>query len=523
MPPHCDDGTQCEVFHNPLASHPRRDDSVNMDVNRHKAPICTWIHATLLLLLAAILSAEKVLEARAQRAMATISLEANLRVSNEAETRTADNGAILTETDWKDFQNDYEQRFNNRPPPALRPWLHYARKHQCNERDFYSAIDTDIQVFRDIIIAQDKKLFRQEEIVPLGIQQTSFYMGLQLQNHTWTVLASVDYHKKGKRFLQTIQKQLTWLMEPVRAHTPALNATYFFNLHDGSRNENSTRPIFSVCKQAYWTDSVSIPTEDKVRQLQEALDNPNNRIFSPDQQHNYRTFNPQVIDNDTMDAGIRDILVPFYHNLPPLPQRRAKQSSLKFDLRNNTIVWRGSTTGPWGYGPRFQLVRKFGGASFNVPLSNTTIATEAAIVNVDFGFTKIVQGKNKTMPSGFRMAGYLTSSQMQTNKYIMDVDGNSFTERFPALLESGSLVFKSTRYKEWYTERLVPYQDYIPVNYNQSDLIDKIGWAHQHPEFMAKITKNARRTAHQNVRKEDMRCYVYRLMMEYQTLFEDYN
>ena len=118
------------------------------------------------------------------------------------------------------------------------------------------------------------------------------------------------------------------------------------------------------------------------------------------------------------------------------------------------------------------------------------------------------------------MKRYMAYSQMQKNKYIMDVDGNSFTERFPNLLQSGSLVFKSTRYKEWYTERLVPYEDYIPVNYDQSDLVEKVAWAYRHPDLMNNITKHALKTIQEQVRTEDMRCYVYRLMIEYQTLFE---
>ena len=481
---------------------------------------------------------------------ATTKGEATKNHPDENATSTATFG----EQDWKDFAQDYQQRFDNRlPPDTLRPWLRYARKHQCNERDYYDAIDADLQVFRGIILEDPKqKLFRQEEIVPLGIQQTTFYMGLHLENNQWKVVASVDYHHKGQEALLAIQEQLIWIMEPLRAHTPPLNATYFFNLHDGSRNQNSTRPIFSVCKQAYWTDNVSVPSEDTVdKLLRKGLEHSNNNNSQTTaavlldkqhkQQHDYPPFNPHVADNHIMDAGIRDILVPFYHNLPRLGHHffpgSPSSSPTSFPHRKDSIVWRGSTTGPWGTGPRFQLIQKFGAHATNihVPLrqqqsldATLTVGIEEgqpvdendSVVQVDFGFTQVVQGKNKNLPTGIRMSHYMAYPNMQKNKYIMDVDGNSFTERFPALLQSGSLVFKSTRYKEWYTDRLVPYEDYIPVNYDQSDLVDKVAWAHRHPDLMTQITKNANKTIQEHVRMEDMRCYVYRLMLEYQTLFE---
>jgi len=420
--------------------------------------------------------------------------------------------------DWESFREDYQQRFNKTvTPDSLRPWLRYAQKHQCNERDYYDGIETDLQVFRDIIVAQGNQKFRQEDIVAKGANQTSFYMVLQLQNHKWTMLDTVDYHKKGPLPLMKIEKQLQWLMEPVRAHRPAINNTFFFNLHDGARNKDSDRPIFSTCKQAYWTDDVAIPTDEEVVNL---LVNDMTRF--PFQQHNYQTYNGQVQDDHKMDAGIRDVLIPFYNNLPtghagnePLiyPLRSP------FDERDNSIVWRGSTTGPWGWGPRFKLVQTYGGD--NVTFFVIDRNNKEDSIKVDFGFTLIVQGKNKTLPPHSRMADYMSYSDMQRHKYVMDVDGNSFTERFPSLLESGSLVFKSTRYREWFTDRLVAYRDYIPVNYNQSDLAEKVAWAHKNAELTAQITQHARRTVQKQMRTEDMRCYVYRLMMEYQTLFEE--
>ncbi|KAF8208823.1 hypothetical protein K438DRAFT_1812950 [Mycena galopus ATCC 62051] len=58
-------------------------------------------------------------------------------------------------------------------------------------------------------------------------------------------------------------------------------------------------------------------------------------------------------------------------------------------------------------------------------------------------------------------------------KYLLDVDGNTFSGRFLDLLKSGSLVFKSTVFEEYFNDWIRPYEHFIPVRPDLSDLIDK--------------------------------------------------
>lgn len=97
----------------------------------------------------------------------------------------------------------------------------------------------------------------------------------------------------------------------------------------------------------------------------------------------------------------------------------------------------------------------------------------------------------------------------------------AFTSRFPGLLRSGTLVFKSSKYREWFSERIQPWIDYIPVNYNLSDLIDKVAWAESHPQQVEQIAEHSRQTVERLLSPNEMRCYTYRLMLEYQALFDD--
>lgn len=93
--------------------------------------------------------------------------------------------------------------------------------------------------------------------------------------------------------------------------------------------------------------------------------------------------------------------------------------------------------------------------------------------------------------------------------------------RFSALLRSGSLIFKSTRYREWYSERIRAWKDYIPVNHDASGLAEKLEWtSSQEPEVITDIIQHGRATVERHIRPEDMQCYSYRMMLEYSQLFD---
>jgi hypothetical protein len=83
-------------------------------------------------------------------------------------------------------------------------------------------------------------------------------------------------------------------------------------------------------------------------------------------------------------------------------------------------------------------------------------------------------------------------------------------------------VFKSTRYREWFHGRLLPYVDYIPVNYDLTDLVEKVEWVHNQPDthMAERILQHSQQQVEQHFRPVEKQCYMYRVLLEYQTLFE---
>lgn len=122
-------------------------------------------------------------------------------------------------------------------------------------------------------------------------------------------------------------------------------------------------------------------------------------------------------------------------------------------------------------------------------------------------------------------------SQGQDVKFVIDVDGNGWSQRYARLLSTGSVVFKSTIFPEWNTDWLVPWYHYVvgirtfarlpfsnppqPVKVDYSDLFDImaffVGWPDGtpgHDDLGEQIGANAVRFVREHWRWEDMQAYV---------------
>jgi len=76
-------------------------------------------------------------------------------------------------------------------------------------------------------------------------------------------------------------------------------------------------------------------------------------------------------------------------------------------------------------------------------------------------------------------------------KYIINIKGNSAAYRLPYLFYLKSVVIiVETKYKLWFENLLVPFEHYIPVKEDLSDLIEKINWLKQNDNKAKEIATN---------------------------------
>jgi len=83
-------------------------------------------------------------------------------------------------------------------------------------------------------------------------------------------------------------------------------------------------------------------------------------------------------------------------------------------------------------------------------------------------------------------------------KYLINIDGHAFTNRFSYLLQSGCLILNvETKYvignQRWFDHLLIPGIHYIPIKYDLSDLEEKIIWCRNNDSKCKEIVENAKK------------------------------
>lgn len=115
------------------------------------------------------------------------------------------------------------------------------------------------------------------------------------------------------------------------------------------------------------------------------------------------------------------------------------------------------------------------------------------------------------------MGVYVSLKDHPAYKYLISVDaGCAATPRFPLLLHSNSIVFKDMSNSQlWFFKALKPYEHFIPLQGDLSDLLTQIEWAKTHDEECKKISENARQLAADVLTEEAVYLYLYRLLEAY--------
>ncbi|KAH8156314.1 hypothetical protein CIB48_g11931 [Xylaria polymorpha] len=101
-------------------------------------------------------------------------------------------------------------------------------------------------------------------------------------------------------------------------------------------------------------------------------------------------------------------------------------------------------------------------------------------------------------------------------KFLPDIDGNSYSGRFRAFMRSTSLVLKSTIYAEWHDDRLIPWVHFVPFENTFVDIYAILEYYLKgHDDEAQKIAEAGKDWAEKVMRREDMKLYVWRLLLEY--------
>jgi Glycosyl transferase family 90 len=153
-----------------------------------------------------------------------------------------------------------------------------------------------------------------------------------------------------------------------------------------------------------------------------------------------------------------------------------RQNRVAWNDRAGVALWRGATTGiPAAPGDWRSLER--------VRLCELA-RRHAHSGLIDAGISSIIQFNDPAVVQQIRDSGLVRGpipwQEWGRYKYQIDIDGNSspWSNLFQRLL-TGSPVLKvesSRGLQQWFYDELVPWQNYVPIAPDMSDLIDKVGW-----------------------------------------------
>lgn len=197
---------------------------------------------------------------------------------------------------------------------------------------------------------------------------------------------------------------------------------------------------------------------------------------------------PVLTKSRIISESTKCILLPLNHKRHWGDINSVDKFDVPFSEKTDKLVWRGATTGNFlpenspkeGYSSRAYV--------YSSPIKNK---------NIDVAFNSIVQFpedwpllpllKAKTKP-GLSMAEQLKC------KYLLSLEGNDVASGLKWMLYSNSVVIMPAPVCEsWACESfLVPYEHYVPVRYDLSNLNEVYEWCVSHPLECEEISRNGR-------------------------------
>lgn len=136
----------------------------------------------------------------------------------------------------------------------------------------------------------------------------------------------------------------------------------------------------------------------------------------------------------------------------------------------------------------------------------------------NFGFIELCHPNDNCdwLRRKFKIVKKIDMSEQYDYKFLPDIDGNSFSARFRGFLQSTSLPLKATIYAEWHDDRLTPWLHFAPLDNTFQDMYASLEFFSGAGDLAAQhMAESGKKWAEKVLRREDMKLYVWRLLLEW--------
>ncbi|KAF2455901.1 hypothetical protein BDY21DRAFT_349016 [Lineolata rhizophorae] len=217
-----------------------------------------------------------------------------------------------------------------------------------------------------------------------------------------------------------------------------------------------------------------------------------------------------------------------------------------WEQKNNSLWWRGSTTGGfsrdggWRRQHRQHIVKMLNALDHAKVLTNKAGTDSSAgdwhvksvprqeyadIIDVHFSHVgQCDEGDCDAQKEFFEIVKPSDQQDAWQWKHLLDMDGNAFSGRFYAFLQSKSLVYKMAVFQEWHMEWLRPWTHYVPLSLKGDEWLETVRYFSGEEKGKTqgqRIAQEGREWAGKVLRNEDFEAWFYRLLLEYARVIDD--
>lgn len=197
---------------------------------------------------------------------------------------------------------------------------------------------------------------------------------------------------------------------------------------------------------------------------------------------------PTITKSRLISNASRCTLLPLNYQRHWQDVGQVARDDIPFGQKNDKLVWRGTTTG------------KFLPDRTDFPYSSRFYVHDAKhrYENIDLGYSAIVQiNENEPLAAALKQSlkSRLSMAEQLQSKFLLSLEGNDVASGLKWMLYSNStVVMPKPVCESWACESfLVPFEHYVPVKHDLSDLDEVYEWCMAHLAECKDIAENGRR------------------------------
>lgn len=170
-----------------------------------------------------------------------------------------------------------------------------------------------------------------------------------------------------------------------------------------------------------------------------------------------------------------------------------KELNIAWADRHDRIVWRGGLNN-MGHFNLDMGFRNHPGVMQRLRMAQHCVGSE-----IDFKFVSTGSKFDTALQSAGLIADFIPALDWGTAKFGVDIDGfTNAWSNFPQRLKLGCCVLKVESqfgFRQWYYDKIRPWEHYVPIKADLSDLQDQIDWVRSNDLKAAEIASNGQRFA----------------------------